>query len=213
MRVGTLFVLALAACTVGVDGNESGLSAGSAGPMGGTTTAGASGDAAPTTAADATGADGSGDPTAASADSGSPATGDSGAADATGPDPDTGTPVTGSDGPGTTDDGGSDTAPGDPLHPDLDTPTEGETCTTPGSLGECPALEVCRFHTSEQGLCESCDACGNLGAFCTVGTDCDILFACFQGRCTNFCELGTFACGPVEDCLDVGHPTHGVCRP
>jgi hypothetical protein len=80
-------------------------------------------------------------------------------------------------------------------------------------LNECPGIAVCRFHTTEQGLCESCDACGNLGAACNDGTDCDILFACYEGQCTNFCELGTYACGPLEDCLDVGHPTHGVCDP
>jgi hypothetical protein len=39
------------------------------------------------------------------------------------------------------------------------------------------------------------------------------LFSCYAGRCTNFCTLGTVECGPVEDCLDIGHPTHGVCDP
>jgi hypothetical protein len=110
-------------------------------------------------------------------------------------------------------DSNSGDAPGDPLHPDLDVPGEGQVCTTPGSMVECPGIQVCRFHTTQQGLCESCDACGNLNAPCNEGTDCDILFACFQGRCTNICPLGTFYCGPVEDCLDVGHPTHGVCDP
>jgi hypothetical protein len=107
----------------------------------------------------------------------------------------------------------SDTDPGTPLHPDLETPEDGQPCQTPGSLGECPAVHVCRFHTAEQGLCESCDACGNLNAPCQSGTDCDILFACFAGRCTNICPLGTQYCGPVEACLNVGHPTHGVCDP
>ena len=35
----------------------------------------------------------------------------------------------------------------------------------------------------------------------------------FCSQCTNICPLGTFYCGPVEDCLDIGHPTYGVCRP
>ena len=102
---------------------------------------------------------------------------------------------------------------GTPLDPDLDVPDAGEPCTTPGSLNECPGVAVCRFYTAEEGRCESCEACGNLGDPCTDGTDCDILFACFAGRCTNICPLGTFYCGPVEDCLEVGHPTHGVCDP
>jgi hypothetical protein len=33
------------------------------------------------------------------------------------------------------------------------------------------------------------------------------------GRITDERRFGTFECGPVEDCLDVGHPTHGVCDP
>jgi hypothetical protein len=102
---------------------------------------------------------------------------------------------------------------GDPLDPDLDIPNGGEQCTTPGDLNECPGIAVCRFATTEYGLCESCDACGNLNAACVEGTDCDILFSCYAGRCTNFCTLGTFECGPVEDCLDIGHPTQGVCDP
>jgi hypothetical protein len=108
---------------------------------------------------------------------------------------------------------GSPVLPGDPLDPSLDIPEEGEACDTPGSLGECPGIAVCRFATSEQGLCESCEPCGNLGDPCSASVECDILFACYDGRCTNFCELGTPGCGPIEDCLDVGHPTHGVCDP
>ena len=107
---------------------------------------------------------------------------------------------------------GLDTS-GDPLDPDLDIPNGGEQCTTPGDLNECPGISVCRFATTEYGLCESCDACGNLNAACVEGTDCDILFSCYAGHCTNFCTLGTFECGPVEDCLDIGHPTKGVCDP
>ncbi|MCR9165626.1 MAG: hypothetical protein ACE37F_00440 [Nannocystaceae bacterium] len=26
-------------------------------------------------------------------------------------------------------------------------------------------------------------------------------------------KLGAFGCGPIDACLDVGHPTHGVCDP
>lgn len=107
-----------------------------------------------------------------------------------------------------------DTASGTPLDPELDVPDEGESCSFPGSLNECAGVAtVCRFYTAEEGRCESCDNCGNLNAPCTNGTDCDILFSCFAGRCTNFCQLGTFSCGPVEDCLDIGHATHGVCDP
>jgi len=105
------------------------------------------------------------------------------------------------------------TGAGTPLDPNLDVPDEGESCSFPGNLNECPGIAVCRYYTAEEGRCESCDTCGNLGASCTEGTDCDILFSCYAGRCTNFCELGTFNCGPVEDCLDIGHPTHGVCDP
>lgn len=108
---------------------------------------------------------------------------------------------------------GTDTASGTPLDPDLDIPDGGEQCDYPGDLQSCPGIAVCRFATAEYGLCESCDACGNLFAPCVEGTDCDILFSCYAGSCTNFCTLGTFECGPVEDCLDIGHPTRGVCDP
>ncbi|MBV1862269.1 MAG: hypothetical protein KUG77_27870 [Nannocystaceae bacterium] len=109
---------------------------------------------------------------------------------------------------------GDPTIGGTPLDPDLDVPDEGESCSFPGSLNECPGVAtVCRFYSAEEGRCESCDNCGNLNAPCTRGTDCDILFSCFAGRCTNFCQLGTFSCGPIEDCLDIGHATQGVCDP
>jgi hypothetical protein len=88
----------------------------------------------------------------------------------------------------------------------------GLPCSTPGSLGECPLLDVCRFYTPTESRCESCSNCGNLHALCTASQDCDILFVCYQGRCENFCMLGTSECGAVADCIDVGHPTEGVCR-
>jgi len=119
----------------------------------------------------------------------------------------------GSSSGGSVDDATTGSPTGDPLDPDLDIPDGGEPCTTPGSLTECPGIAVCRFATTEQGLCESCDDCGNLNAPCSEGTDCDILFSCYAGHCTNFCTLGTFECGPVEACLDIGHPTMGVCDP
>ena len=86
------------------------------------------------------------------------------------------------------------------------------TCAMPGSLVECAGTaEVCRLYSPSEGRCESCVSCGNLDAPCAASNECDILFMCFLGRCTNFCHLGTFECGRVEDCLDVGHPTMGVC--
>ncbi len=108
---------------------------------------------------------------------------------------------------------GSDSAAGTPLDPLLDIPDGGQQCDYPGDLNECPGIAVCRFATVEYGLCESCEQCGNLNAACTQGDECDILFSCYAGHCTNFCTLGTFECGPVEACLDVGHPTRGVCDP
>ena len=100
------------------------------------------------------------------------------------------------------------------LDPDLSLPdASGTPCTTPGSMGECPGIAVCRFFTPTEGRCESCDICGNLGDYCSASDECDILFMCYAGVCTNICPLDTYYCGPVEDCLDIGHPTYGVCRP
>jgi hypothetical protein len=106
-----------------------------------------------------------------------------------------------------------DAAAGPPatgMHVDLKLPSAGAVCSPPGT--SCPGIEVCRIATKTQGRCEGCTSCGNLHAPCSANTDCDILFQCFKGRCTNICPLGTSYCGPVEDCVDVGHATHGVCR-
>lgn len=158
-----------------------------------------------------------GDPTASGGDpTAGPTTGDDGSTGSV--DPTAG----GSGGSGastTTDSGGDDGGStsgmqASELDPLLDIAEGGEVCDTPGHLGECSGVAtVCRFHDSETGRCESCDDCGNLNAFCNDGTECDILFACFAGRCTNFCTLGTQGCGPPDACLDVGHPTRGVCDP
>lgn len=89
----------------------------------------------------------------------------------------------------------------------------GTPCTNLGGMSECPGIEVCRFYDSVEGRCESCSPCGNLGAFCSASNQCDILFMCYLGQCTNFCQLGTTMCGPPQNCIDIGHPTHGVYLP
>ena len=106
-------------------------------------------------------------------------------------------------------------APEAPLDPELALPDpNGEPCSPPGSEFECPFLKVCRPFTPTQGRCESCAPCGNLNAFCTQTSECDILFTCFRGRCTGFCELGSFNCGPPDACIDVGLSNmHGICEP
>lgn len=109
-------------------------------------------------------------------------------------------------------DAGVDSGRATGLDPELDVPpAENESCETPGA--SCGGARVCRFYDESEGRCESCTECGNLFDPCTSGDDCDILFVCFRGSCTNICLLGTFQCGGEEDCIDVGHPTHGACRP
>ncbi|HWO22130.1 MAG TPA: hypothetical protein VNO30_25380 [Kofleriaceae bacterium] len=100
------------------------------------------------------------------------------------------------------------------LDPDLEIPDpSGQVCDEPGRMsGECPAGEVCRFYTSTEGRCEGCTACGNLGASCTATDQCDILFECYKGQCTNFCTLNSTECGAPTDCINIGHATRGVCR-
>ncbi len=100
------------------------------------------------------------------------------------------------------------------LDPDLDLPNpSGQSCTNIGYGTDCPSLEVCRISGPNMGTCESCTSCNNLNQPCAQSSDCDILFQCFQGKCTNICPLGTSYCGPPQDCLDVGHTTFGVCKP
>lgn len=100
------------------------------------------------------------------------------------------------------------------LDPDLELPAStGQVCDEPGrGAPECPAGEVCRFYTSTEGRCEGCTTCGNLNAPCSATDECDILFECYKGSCTNFCTLGTVQCGAVADCINIGHATRGVCR-
>jgi hypothetical protein len=100
------------------------------------------------------------------------------------------------------------------LDSELAVPPEDSTpCTIPGGMGECPGIAVCRFYSPTESRCESCEACGNLFARCETGSDCDILFVCFRGQCTNFCQLGTYMCGKLEECIDIGHPEYGACLP
>lgn len=216
MRRYVLALVLLAACTEGVgDGPSFGSGASGANPGAATSATSADSAASSGQASESGTTSGTGD--AATTTGGSSANDESGTSSSptSSGDPTTGTPTTTDDSSGETSTSDSDPSDsgGTPLDPDLDIPDEGESCTTPGNLNECPGIAVCRFHTAEEGRCESCDVCGNLGAPCTEGTDCDILFACYAGRCTNICQLGTFGCGPIEDCLDVGHPTHGVCDP
>ncbi len=208
-RVILVAVLAVGtACTVGPGGSFPDSSGGGSAASTVSTTVTATGDPEST--------DGTSD---SSGPSSGPASGDDtgtadSSADATDPSAGSSTDPTGTGDASTGSSSGGDTAAGTPLDPDLDIPDGNEQCDTPGDLQMCSGVAtVCRFATAEYGLCESCDVCGNLNAACVQGTDCDILFSCFAGRCTNFCTLGTFECGPVEDCLDIGHPTRGVCDP
>jgi hypothetical protein len=114
---------------------------------------------------------------------------------------------------------GTDAAPPFPdagsLDPLLSLPDPSGVACVPSGFGSevgCPAFNVCRLASPTGGRCETCTDCGNRGATCSTGKDCDILFECYDGRCTNFCQLGTYNCGPIADCLNVGHPTIGVCR-
>lgn len=101
------------------------------------------------------------------------------------------------------------------LDPLLSLPDPSGVPCVPGLASEigCPALSVCRLSSPSGGRCESCTDCGNLGNSCSSGKDCDILFECYAGKCVNFCLLGSYNCGPIENCVNVGHPTLGVCKP
>lgn len=125
--------------------------------------------------------------------------------------PDAAADTTSDTGPDTTDPDASYT----PLDPGLSVPPgSAEPCTNIASLSECSGIAVCRFFAAEEGRCESCVECGNLFSPCSTSADCDILFQCYDGACTNFCPLEfPQTCGNPDDCIDVGHPTHGICRP
>jgi hypothetical protein len=107
----------------------------------------------------------------------------------------------------------SSSSGGASLDPDLSLPGAGGTpCTTPGSEGECPGIQVCRIASATGGRCEGCSPCNNLNQPCASSNECDILFQCFRGKCTNICPLGTSYCGAVADCVNVGNATYGVCK-
>jgi hypothetical protein len=103
-----------------------------------------------------------------------------------------------------------------PLSDELDIPPDGEGCESPGSMSECTGIQVCRLAFVEGGRCEACEpdgGCAGLNQPCTQSFDCDILFTCFRGRCVSQCPLDTTFCGSEEDCINIGHATHGACRP
>jgi hypothetical protein len=164
------------------------------------------GDASATTAGDTTGAvtatgDGDGDGTT-TGDGDGTATGD-------------GDGTTTGDGDGTATGDGDGTCGGAPLSADLEVPAGcGTTCSAYGFSSDCGSLEICRLKDTTTGVCESCSPCGNLNASCTASSECDILFTCYLNRCTAMCDFTTpQTCGNPSWCLDVGHPTHGVCDP
>ena len=101
------------------------------------------------------------------------------------------------------------------LDPDLALADESAaSCTFIGTFVTCVSTTVCGFFSQTEGRCVTCDgSCAHVGESCTRAEDCDTVSACYQGRCTPYCELGSLECGgPPDDCLDVGHPTTGVCR-
>ena len=103
---------------------------------------------------------------------------------------------------------------GNGLDPNLSLPDpSGMPCSNIGNETDYPNTEVCRIASKTGGRCESCTNCGRLDDPCATGQDCDIVFECYRGHCTNFCMVGTSECGPVQDCIDVGNDTSGVCWP
>ncbi len=120
----------------------------------------------------------------------------------------------GSSDAGAASDGGSTADTGTGIDPDVALPSPaGAACSTPGSENGCPLASVCRIASASGGRCESCTNCGHLNDLCTASDECDIVFQCFRGHCTNFCHLGTYECGPITSCINVGHPTIGMCLP
>jgi hypothetical protein len=91
----------------------------------------------------------------------------------------------------------------------------GQSCTTPGSLAECPGYAVCRWYTSTELRCDAADQSNpGIGALCNQSEDCDLMYACYRGFCFNFCTLGGTDCGFPDDCVDVGYAASniGVCK-
>jgi hypothetical protein len=112
-------------------------------------------------------------------------------------------------------DGGAPLGDGLALDPRLQVPpAQNEVCSHPGSMGECSWPKMCTFFNKVDGRCVECTSpvCGKLGDSCARSADCDAMFACFDGRCTSHCILGSVECGPRPDCLDIGHPVMGVCK-
>lgn len=100
------------------------------------------------------------------------------------------------------------------LSPDLSLAADDGTICADGALGYggCGAGQACRFYSPSEN---HCDPVGGalLGDSCADSSECDSLFVCFMGQCSNFCTLGTTECGAPTDCVDVGHPNKGACLP
>jgi len=102
------------------------------------------------------------------------------------------------------------------LDPELELPDpNGQVCHHPRNSVECPSPEVCRYYSPTEGRCEACPqgGCGHLNEPCTATNQCDTPFECYQHACVGFCILGSLECGPVTNCVDIGFPGMGVCKP
>ncbi len=96
-----------------------------------------------------------------------------------------------------------------PGIPDLCGPAaSGTPCTEIGFGGfDCPSGQTCRI-AGTTARCEPHNVVGN--GPCAKNDDCIQAYQCYQNQCMWLCELGSgFGCsGP---CMNIGHPTHGVC--
>lgn len=101
------------------------------------------------------------------------------------------------------------------LDPELELPDpNGQVCHHPRAFNECPSPQVCRYFSPTEGRCEECPGgCGGLNQPCTATNQCDTPFECYQHTCVGFCILGSVECGAVSDCVDIGFPGMGVCKP
>lgn len=90
-----------------------------------------------------------------------------------------------------------------------------QVCTYVGSpTAPCTEGDACAFYTSEEDRCATCpvEKCENFNNPCSPEKPCRPFYTCFGGFCTVACPLNSRdICGNPDDCLEIGHPTHGVC--
>ena len=93
-------------------------------------------------------------------------------------------------------------------------PTAADECQKAGSADTCTEkFHSCKMDPLTKALvCVDIEADNPQGSPCGSSATCGEFYGCHFGVCTGYCELLLPVCAN-GDCIDVGHPIFGICKP